>query len=151
MGPILIVDDNESVRIGLCQLLQDSGYSCEEVENGVSALEWVLSHEVDLVITDYQMPFMNGLELLESLRTGPFFNSPQVIFMTGNPSEALQIKARQAGACAVVLKPYDTNELLGAVYGALAAMRREKSLCKFWCSLNTRREGMATLSKNPGT
>ena len=126
MGSILIVDDDESVRMGLCQLLQDRGYSCEEVENGARALEWVLVHEVELVITDNQMPVMGGIGFLKSIRNIPLSNSPKVIFITGNPSEALWKEANQAGAFAILLKPCKTRELLMAVNKALAITRKER-------------------------
>ena len=121
MDPILIVDDDESIRMLLSQFLKGNGYTCEEVENGARALEWVLTHEVELVITDNDMPVMSGIEFLKSLRlpSSSHTHPPPVIFMTGNWSETLYNEARQAGAKAVILKPYDTKELLMAVRTAL--------------------------------
>ena len=126
MSHILIVDDDESVRVALSHYLQYMGYSCDEAENGARALEWVLGHEVDLVITDNQMPVMSGLEFLECLPKASLFNPPQVIFSTGNLSEKLEKKARQAGARAVLVKPFDTNELCMLVKEALSIPRMEK-------------------------
>ena len=126
MVPILIVDDDELLREGLCALLQKNGYFCKAVENGAKAVEWVLSHDVDVVITDYQMPEMSGLEFLDCLHHLPIPLSLPVIFMTGNSSEALRQKAKQAGAYTVLLKPFDTDDLLQRVQEALAFQRSQR-------------------------
>ena len=61
---ILIVDDEPAVRRTVRGVLESSGFACAESENGASALEWLESHHVDVIIIDYQMPIMDGLKLL---------------------------------------------------------------------------------------
>lgn len=112
---ILIVDDDEGVRLLLGQLLQSYGYECEFAENGLEAIRDVATHPLDLVITDYQMPIMNGLEFLESLSCLATQPHPPVVFLSGDMRGAIKEQALQLGATAVLTKPYDNFDLLNTV------------------------------------
>ena len=65
---ILLVDDEEDTRFLLCDALSRKGYSVHAVESGQACLDWLRDHDVDIVITDLQMPGMSGHQLCEQLR-----------------------------------------------------------------------------------
>ncbi len=123
MSSILIVDDDELIRMSLGHGLECNGFICNAVENGAKALESLMNHDADVIFSDYQMPVMNGLEFLKSLPTMPVFFSPPVIFITGNFSEVLQQEAKAADAFVVLLKPYNTQMLINK---ALPVTRKMK-------------------------
>lgn len=116
---VLVVDDHPSVREALRLMLESCGYDCVAVADGAAALAQLDATRFDVVITDYDMPNMNGLELLDSLsstRTGP----PQpVILHTGNVNETLVRRAMTAGAYDVLPKPAETAEVIATVKQAM--------------------------------
>ncbi len=116
---ILIVDDDQDLRLILRDLLEFQGYICEEVENGEDALQLLHFHDFDLIITDYEMPQMNGILLLKKLAENPNYAEIPVIMMTGLYSEEFGDKARQAGAYAVLEKPYSRKNMLSLINQAL--------------------------------
>lgn len=115
MKRILIVDDMEPVRLVLRESLKVQGYACQEVKNGLEALETLQTKHFDLVITDNHMPVMTGLQMLQCLAEMPKDQRPPVIFLTGSPSNELSIAAQSAGACAVLEKPYENQELISEI------------------------------------
>lgn len=116
---VLVVDDHPSVREALRVMLESCGYDCVAVADGAAALAQLHAAHFDVVITDYEMPNMNGLELLDSLsstRTGP----PQpVILHTGNVNDTLLRRAMTAGAYDVLPKPAEAAEVIATVRQAM--------------------------------
>lgn len=85
MLKILYVEDDQGFRIPITGVLKNEGYHVEIAEDGIEALEKYQDNNFDLVITDYKMPGMNGLELIKRIRE---VNSEQkIILMTGSPEE----------------------------------------------------------------
>ncbi|MEX2493542.1 MAG: response regulator [Nitrospirales bacterium] len=119
MKRILIVDDFQPARIVLREKLEMRGYACEEVENGLEALDTLQTTHFDLVITDNKMPIMTGLELVQSLAKQPSEQRPPIILLTGNPSDHLYNEAREAGVLGVFKKPYEDRELFSEITGIL--------------------------------
>jgi two-component system chemotaxis response regulator CheY len=119
MKRILIVDDMEPVRLVLREKLEMQGYTCQEAENGMEALESLQTTQFDLVITDNQMPVMTGLELIQSLANKPTEQRPPIILLTGHPSHHLYSEAQQAGALGVFKKPYEERELFSEISSIL--------------------------------
>ena len=89
---ILVVDDNELVRIGLTQMLSRLGYEVVATDNGEKGLDLFLKNRFDLVITDFEMPGMNGIDLAGHIKQ----RSPitPVILMTGMEKEATLVRMR---------------------------------------------------------
>ncbi|MBX7247225.1 MAG: response regulator [Candidatus Sumerlaeaceae bacterium] len=111
---ILIADDNESVRTILKLTLQFKGYNLIEVDNGAKALETLKTTEVDLLISDIDMPQMNGLELLAALRADPKFASLPILICSAE-QDATEENIVARGASGFLTKPCPPSELLGAV------------------------------------
>lgn len=109
---ILIIEDHASVRTLLSQVLEDAGYQVYAAADGRQGLERFRAQPVDLVITDLEMPEMNGLELILELTRG--FLDVKILAMSGCSAEELQ-KARLLGARHTFAKPLDLHALLHAV------------------------------------
>jgi CheY-like chemotaxis protein len=109
---ILIIEDHASVRTLLAGVLEDAGYQVYEAANGRQGLEQFRAQPVNLVITDLEMPEMNGLEVILELTRA--FLDVKVIAMSGRSADELQ-KARLIGARQTFPKPLDLPALLHAV------------------------------------
>lgn len=114
---VLIVDDNEDIRNVLSDSLTLWGYHCVKADHGEDALRYLDTDRFHLVITDYQMPIMDGIQLLEALMIRPT-QPPPVILLSGSMSQEVQRRALELGAYAVALKPIASQEL--AVLSACA-------------------------------
>ena len=109
---ILIIEDHTSVRTLLARVLEDAGYHVCEAATGRQGLERFREQPVDLVITDLEMPEMNGLEVILELTRA--FLDVKVIAMSGRSADELQ-KAKLIGARQTFPKPLDLHALLHAV------------------------------------
>jgi len=119
MATILVIDDQEPIRVLLRQVLEGAGYEVLEASNGRRGLEVYRERSADLIITDIVMPEMDGLELLLEL-TRSFLNV-KVIAMSGSlASEGSLNVAKLLGARQTFQKPLEMGELLSAVRYDLA-------------------------------
>lgn len=109
---ILVIDDQQSVRMILKRALEDAGYQVAEAANGRQGLDLFQATPADLVITDIAMPEMNGLELILELTRA--FLDVTVIATSGAASDELQA-AKLLGARHTFSKPFDLQVLLRAV------------------------------------
>lgn len=106
---ILIVDDEENARLGLSKLLAQEGYEVESVANGLEALEFLGQKKVNLVISDINMPQMNGIAFLRELnRHHP---DMQVIMITAYGGVESYLEAMNLGAFEYIHKPVKLEEL----------------------------------------
>ncbi|MEK9139387.1 MAG: response regulator, partial [Bacteroidota bacterium] len=107
---ILVVDDEQIIRDSISFILKKEGYTIEEAANGKAALDKITEQPYDVVITDIEMPVMQGIELLERVMQ----ISPQtiVIIITAYGSLETAIAALRAGASDYILKPLEFDELL---------------------------------------
>jgi CheY-like chemotaxis protein len=120
MKHILLVDDHEMARQALKLFLEHHGYACEEAEHGAAALAWLEQEQnVDLIVSDNQMPVMTGLELLLQVRANPNFGSIPFILYSGNVTDEIQRQAHQAGVIAVLNKPYNFSDFVAIITKAL--------------------------------
>ena len=113
MSKALVVDDSRTIRIIIRRILIELGYEVREAANGIEALK-VLETEktaVKLVLADWNMPEMNGMELLKSLRQNPEFDSLKVIMVTTETEMDQMASALEAGANEYVMKPF-TKDIL---------------------------------------
>ena len=109
MERVLIVDDEENTRIGLVKLLCREGYQAEAVANGFEALEYLNNQKVELVITDINMPEMNGLTFLRELNES--YSEIKVIMITAYGGVDSYLEAMNLGAFEYLNKPVRLNDL----------------------------------------
>jgi putative two-component system response regulator len=108
----LIVDDDELSLEILQDILQEMGYEVERAANGKQAIDKLRSGSIHLVITDWEMPEMNGLELCRAIRNEDFDGYVFVIMLTSREGGQQRIEGIHAGADAFLLKPLNSEELL---------------------------------------
>jgi len=109
---ILAVDDSPSMRGMIAYLLRQAGYEVLEADDGVKALDLAKSHRVDLVLTDQNMPNMDGLSLVASLRALPEYQRVPILMLTTESSAAMKERGRAAGATGWMVKPFDPERLV---------------------------------------
>ena len=107
---VLVVDDNEDIRETLALVLSGCGYRCESAKNGVEAMQRVRRARFDAVVTDLEMPEMDGIALTRELRQS-FSNLP-VMIMTGHSDDDHRETAFRAGAREFLGKPFDFHDLI---------------------------------------
>jgi two-component system, chemotaxis family, chemotaxis protein CheY len=113
MSKALVVDDSKTIRIILGRILKELGYAVCEAGNGKEALKVMESERavVTLVLADWNMPEMNGLELLKRLRQDPELASLKIIMVTTETEMDHMVSALEAGANEYVMKPF-TRDIL---------------------------------------
>ncbi|HEY6095017.1 MAG TPA: response regulator [Gallionellaceae bacterium] len=112
---VLIVDDSLSVRNSLLQLIQDAGYRAETARDGLDAIDTLRTFKPDVLLTDLEMPNMNGVELTYHLRERADMNRLPIIMITSRSQEKHRRMAEQAGVTTYITKPYNDNELLQTI------------------------------------
>ncbi|MCX7284884.1 MAG: response regulator [Novosphingobium sp.] len=108
---ILVVDDMEANRAVLCRRLERFGYAVESVDSGAAALASIAQALPDMVLLDYMMPQMNGIEMLQILRRDLRTRDLPVIMVTARAESGATIEALGAGADDYVTKPIDFDVL----------------------------------------
>ena len=109
---ILAVDDSPSMRGMIAYLLRQAGYEVLEADDGEKALELAKAKRVDLVLTDQNMPNMDGITLVKRLRALDGYASTPIMLLTTESSEEMKRKGRDAGATGWMVKPFDPERLL---------------------------------------
>ncbi len=115
MQTILAVDDSASMRQMLSHTLRAAGFHVVEAADGVDALEQAQTHEVHLVLTDQNMPRMDGLGLIAALRADPRHARLPVLILTTETDQQLKAAARAAGATGWLAKPFDPTRLVDVI------------------------------------
>ena len=126
---ILVVDDDTMGRKTLAKLLASAGYNCRECEDGANALEMIHAKQPSLLLLDFDMPGLNGTEVLKRLRSDsdPAIAQLPAIMLTGHGSEASEVRCLQAGADDFVTKPINAAVLRARIETQLRlrSMRRQ--------------------------
>ncbi|OWT75471.1 MULTISPECIES: response regulator [unclassified Achromobacter] len=112
---ILIVDDSASVRQVVGIALRGAGYDVIEGRDGQDALTKLTGQKVHLIISDVNMPNMDGITFLKNVKQLPAYRFTPVIMLTTESQEEKKREGQQAGAKAWVVKPFQPAQLLGAV------------------------------------
>lgn len=112
---ILSVDDSASIRQMVSFTLKNAGYEVFEAINGKDALTKIKSKPVDLVITDLNMPVMDGVEFIKSLRGEPDFRYTPIVMLTTESSPEKKAAGKEAGATGWMVKPFKPEDLIGVV------------------------------------
>lgn len=121
---VLVVDDAISLRQTLSLTLQKSGYQVIQAQNGVEALEKLQLHpEIQVVVSDLEMPRMNGFELLSNFRQYPNLAKIPVVILTSRSAEKHRQLAQELGAKAYLTKPYLEHEFLSTIKSLINSNR----------------------------
>lgn len=111
----LIVDDSASMRQLVSFTIRKAGYEIVAAENGKDALGKLNGPKVDVVITDLNMPEMDGIEFIKKLRGMPDYKFAPIVMLTTESQEAKKQEGRQAGASGWIVKPFTPEQLLEVV------------------------------------
>jgi two-component system chemotaxis response regulator CheY len=117
----LLVDDSRMIRKVARRIVESVGYSVVEAENGEEGLARCRAAMPDLVITDWNMPVMSGIEFVTALRAIPSRTPPRVVFCTTNSGAKDIHKGIAAGADEYVIKPFDDAALISRLQAVGAA------------------------------
>jgi two-component system, chemotaxis family, chemotaxis protein CheY len=112
---ILSVDDSASIRQLITFTLSNAGYAVIEAVDGKDALDKIKTSPVDMVITDLNMPNMNGLELIQSLRDNPAFKFTPIVMLTTESAIQKKEAGREVGATGWIVKPFKPEQLISVV------------------------------------
>ena len=109
---ILSVDDSASIRQMVAFTLKGAGYEVIEAVDGQDGMDKAKSKTVDMVLTDQNMPRMDGLTLIKNLRAMPNYKSVPILMLTTESGDAMKAQGKAAGATGWLVKPFDPQKLL---------------------------------------
>jgi two-component system, chemotaxis family, chemotaxis protein CheY len=115
MRTILTVDDSTSMRQMVKATLQSAGYDVVEAADGLEALAWARENSVDLVISDVNMPRMDGITLIGELRALPTYRLIPMLMLTTESSQEKKMEGKRAGATGWIVKPFNPAQLLATL------------------------------------
>lgn len=119
MATILAVDDSASMRQMVSFTLKSAGHNVTEAEDGVVALNKAKAASYDLVITDVNMPNMDGITLIGELRKLPNFKFTPLLMLTTESASDKKMAGKSAGATGWIVKPFNPDQLLAVINKAL--------------------------------
>ena len=115
MKTILTVDDSASMRQMVRATLQSAGYGVVEAADGEEALEFARGNTVDLVISDVNMPRMDGIKLVSELRALPSYRLIPLLLLTTESSQEKKLEGKRAGATGWIVKPFNPAQLISTL------------------------------------
>jgi two-component system chemotaxis response regulator CheY len=118
---ILSVDDSASVRQMVKLTLTGAGYQVIQANDGSEGLAKAKTSQVDMVMTDLNMPVMNGLALIKELRQLPAYKGVPILFLTTESDAQLKAEAKAAGATGWITKPFQQDQLIAVIKKVLGA------------------------------
>jgi len=116
---ILIVDDSKTVRDVLRSTLQEAGYDVADAEGGEAALELVGESDYDLLMTDLNMPEMNGLEFISEVRKIPGRRFVPIVVLSSEEKQKNFVECVKAGASGYLQKPLDKEQILAILQNVI--------------------------------
>ncbi|MBI3773264.1 MAG: response regulator [Gammaproteobacteria bacterium] len=122
MATILVVDDSTSMRQMVHAILKDSGYDVIEALDGQDALNKAMGRKFDLVITDLNMPRLDGIALVRELRSLPDYNFTPILMLTTESTTEIKKQGKATGVTGWLVKPFNPQQLLNAVKKALGSL-----------------------------
>ena len=123
---VLVVDDDPALRSIVCTMLRKSNIKTLQVESAEEALDWLSKNRADLLVLDWGLPGMNGVELCQRLRKERAHQGLPILFLTGHSSSTDLVEAFEAGADDFVSKPFRAPELRARVLGLLRRVMGER-------------------------
>lgn len=115
MANILVVDDSASMKKMVTFTLQGAGHTVSEASDGAEALRAAQGGTFDLVLSDVNMPNMNGIELCEQLRKLPSYKFTPILMLTTESAGDKKLQGKGAGATGWIVKPFNPEQLISTV------------------------------------
>ncbi len=115
MASILIVDDSASMRNMVKTTLMSAGHKVTDAADGQQALDKGKGMPFDAVVTDLNMPVMDGIELIKNLRTLPSYKYTPILLLTTESSMSKKSEGKAAGATGWLVKPFNPEKLLATI------------------------------------
>ncbi|MCA1712844.1 MAG: response regulator [Actinobacteria bacterium] len=112
----LVIDDSRAMRLILGRMLRELGFTVVEASNGREGLEQLEAAAPDLVLVDWNMPEMSGIEFLEAMRRPPYISSAKVVMVTTETEIPQVIRALGAGADEYLMKPFTREAVLDKLH-----------------------------------
>jgi len=112
---VIAVDDSMSIRETVKLTLASAGYEVVTAEDGARGLAAAQQRRADLVVTDLNMPVMDGITLITQLRALPAYRFTPILMLTTESQEEKKVAGRRAGATGWIVKPFDPVRLIGVV------------------------------------
>lgn len=112
---ILAIDDSPSIRQMVALTLTSAGYDVVEAGDGADGYAKAIGNRIDAVLTDLNMPVMNGLDFIRKYRAHPSSAGVPIVFLTTESDEDLKRQAREAGATGWIVKPFKQDQLVAIV------------------------------------
>ena len=113
---IFLVDDSATILLSISGILTKAGYAVEKAANAEEALrKFGAGVKADLLITDLNMPGMNGIELIKEVRKLPAYKFMPILFLTTESQQSRKMEAKAAGASGWIVKPATADELLNTI------------------------------------
>ncbi len=112
---VLAVDDSKTMRDMVTFTLKEAGYNALEAEDGKVALNVLSGNAVDAVITDLNMPNMNGFELIRALRSDPKHKFTPILMLTTEGDDTKKQEGKSAGATGWLVKPFNPQKLVEVI------------------------------------
>lgn len=115
MKKVMTVDDSVTVRRALSITLSEAGYEVCEASDGIDALGQLENYQVDMLVTDLNMPNMDGIDLIRRVRQMPGNRFMPIIMLTSKNQPDMKVQGKKAGASGWVTKPFSQESLLAVV------------------------------------
>ena len=120
MARILLAEDEDVLRMLVLDTLEDEGYTIDEATDGDEAYQKIMSQHYDLVLLDYMMPGMTGIEVIEKVRRHPDKQNLKIMMLTAKSQQSDRERAEEIGANYFFSKPFSPLELMDVVGGILS-------------------------------
>lgn len=112
---VLAIDDSKTIRELLRSVMEDAGFDFESACDGVEGVERYAEVRPDVVITDINMPNMDGYGVIDAIRNGDIDNQVPILVLTTESGDKLKARARDAGATGWIVKPFDDVSLVSVI------------------------------------
>lgn len=112
---VLAIDDSPTIRTMVTATLEQAGFDVTTAEDGIAGLEIMDDVTPDLVITDVNMPRLDGFGVIDGIRKGKGNSSTPILVLTTETGSALKGRARDAGASGWIVKPFDPDKLVATI------------------------------------
>ncbi|MDH5357989.1 MAG: phosphate regulon transcriptional regulator PhoB [Gammaproteobacteria bacterium] len=120
---ILVIEDDAAIRDMLCFSLRHSGFSCESVSDGEQGLKWLGEQQPDMILLDWMLPGIDGIEFIRRLRANEYLADIPVIMLTAKGESEDKVQGLSVGADDYVNKPFSPPELIARMKAVLRRCR----------------------------